>query len=169
VKESAKAITKKQKVVNDDRLLSLNVGDVVQLKDTKLGWIPARVEEVDRRRHTDPRILGSPQRYKLYNVHTLEPYTVASKDFKSELRLEPVAEDDNSGAANGVATEPAEEFKETNTDEAVLARTDEDRDFSGTGTIEPGTSPLRNMFFDFFFIVFDLTGSVLTYLLSTIS
>ena len=150
VKDSAKAITKKQKVVNDDRLLSLNVGDVVQLKDTKLGWIPARVEEVDRRRHTDPRILGSPQRYKLYNVHTLEPYTVASKDFKSELRLEPVAEDDNSGAANGEATEPAEEFKETNTDEAVLARTDEDRDFSGTGTIETGSSPLRNMFFDFF-------------------
>jgi len=123
---------------------------VVQLKDNTQGWIAARVEEVELRRNIDPKIPGSPQRYKLYNVHTHETYNVASKNFKSELRLEPVDEDDNFGETNGEATVTAEESVAAITDEPVLTLIDKDRAFSGSGTIETGTPFVISIYFVFY-------------------
>ena len=91
-------IPKKQKAINEDPLLSLKVGDEVQVKGADDNWIPARVQEVETRKTLDPKALGSPQRYKLYARDSDETFSIVSKYFKRDLRLEPLHEDKNDEA-----------------------------------------------------------------------
>jgi len=78
----------------------LKVGDQVQVKGADEKWIPARVQEVETRRTVDPKTLGSPQLYKLYAINSYDTFVIGSKNFKSDLRLEPVHEDENNEAVS---------------------------------------------------------------------
>jgi len=76
----------------------LEVGNEVYVKGANNKWIPARVREVEKRRTIDPTKLGSPQRYQLYAINSYEDFSIRSKDFKSQLRLGPLNEDETEEA-----------------------------------------------------------------------
>jgi hypothetical protein len=58
---------------------------------------------VDYRRPLDKNVPGSPQRYNLYAVSDHANFSIASKDFKRDLRLEAVTEEDQRGDETEVA------------------------------------------------------------------
>ena len=76
----------------------MEVGNEVYVKGANNKWIPARVREVENRKTIDPTKLGSPQRYQLYAINSYEDFSIRSKDFKSQLRLGPLHEDETEEA-----------------------------------------------------------------------
>ena len=88
-------------MVPSDPLYSLRRGQVVHVKDKNV-WVPAIVDTIEYRRSLDKNVQGSPQRYTLYAVVDHTNFSIQSKDFKRDLRLEAVTEEVQCGDDTGV-------------------------------------------------------------------
>jgi len=69
---------------------------------------------VEYRKSLDKNVPGSPQRYNLYAVSNHENFSIASKDFKRDLRLEAVTEEGERGDDNEVVDAEEDIVQEEN-------------------------------------------------------
>jgi len=100
-------------VVPSDPLFSLRRGQVVHVNDKNV-WVPAIVDTIEYRRSLDKNVQGSPQRYTLSAVVDHANFSIQSKDFKRDLRLEAVTEEVPCGDDTGVDDKEKDNVGEEN-------------------------------------------------------